>query len=317
MIKALVTAVGAVIGQGIIKGLLDLPDVEVVGCDIYDTAAGQKWCHKFIRAIPAQEDGYISFLEKIVEKEEIDILFFGTEQEVEVCNSFRKRFRYLDKCVLNTHDVIGVSQDKWKTYCWLRDNGIKAVIPTWIDGDFNNISLEIGTNMIVKPRQGSASKGIHEISTKEEFDYLKSRMGEEFMVQKIVGNSNEEYTVGLFGYGDGLSTNEICLKRILGLGGATSYAEVCDVPEIREITKIITSRLKPLGPTNYQFRMDRGKPYLLEINPRFSSSTSIRRLCGFNEAKMALDYWIYGKRQNEITIQQKKIARYIEDVVIL
>ena len=70
---------------------------------------------------------------------------------------------------------------------------------------------------------------------------------------------------------------------------------------------------KPVGPTNFQFRVHEGVYHLLEINPRFSASTSMRSAFGYNEALMAVEYYFYGKSPIQPKIRKGKAIRYIEE----
>ncbi|MNP55379.1 carbamoyl phosphate synthase-like protein [compost metagenome] len=70
---------------------------------------------------------------------------------------------------------------------------------------------------------------------------------------------------------------------------------------------------KPEGPTNFQFRYEAGHYYLLEINPRISSSTSLRTAFGFNESEMCIEYYLQGKEPSFATIKKGSSVRYIED----
>ena len=56
---------------------------------------------------------------------------------------------------------------------------------------------------MLKPRSSYASKGINVVKNKEEFDFYKVRMRGNFMAQPVIGDSEHEYTVGVFGLGDG------------------------------------------------------------------------------------------------------------------
>jgi carbamoyl-phosphate synthase large subunit len=56
--------------------------------------------------------------------------------------------------------------------------------------------------------------------------------------------------------------------------------------------------------------------FLLEINPRFSSSTSMRRVLGFNESKMAVDFYLTGKLPDQPILKSGSVIRYIEDFYI-
>jgi carbamoyl-phosphate synthase large subunit len=103
----------------------------------------------------------------------------------------------------------------------------------------------------------------------------------------------------------------------LSVAGNTQYAEVVDAPVITKAVQQLAEHFKPLGPTNYQFRLEGTTPYLLEINPRFSSSTSLRAAFGYNEAAMALDYYAYGKKPEAPEIKTGRAWRYSEDLVVL
>ena len=54
---------------------------------------------------------------------------------------------------------------------------------------------------------------------------------------------------------------------------------------------------------------------LLEINPRISSSTSIRAAFGYNECKMAIEYYLENKKPEQPFIKQGRAVRYIEDYI--
>jgi carbamoyl-phosphate synthase large subunit len=86
-------------------------------------------------------------------------------------------------------------------------------------------------------------------------------------------------------------------------------------PSIRSETLHLTEIFRPAGPTNYQFRVENGIPYLLEINPRISSSTSLRTSFGYNEAAMSIDFFVLGKRPAPPIVKSGRAWRYSEDFV--
>lgn len=313
--NALVTGVGAVVGYGIISALRkSCHNVNIISMDIYDDVVGKEWSDKFYKAVRADDDKYISFLNNIIEKENIDIVFFGTEQEMLKCiYNYQELGHNFNKLVLNSKEMILLTQDKWSTYMFLKNNNFPA-IPTIIEGSYQEAISFLGEKILVKPRNSYASKGIVIIDDETDYMYWKQKLGAQFMVQKIMGTSDREYTVAVFGYGDGTSTNPICFKRILSGEGATAKAEVVNLPELNKAVENYTKNLKPIGPTNYQFRYDNGQYYLLEINPRISSSTSIRSLLGYNEPELCINYFIEGKKQYTINYENGKIIRYIADI---
>ena len=73
--------------------------------------------------------------------------------------------------------------------------------------------------------------------------------------------------------------------------------------------------LRPIGPTNFQLRRHEGALQLLEINPRVSSSTSIRATFGYNKAFMAVEYFLQGKEPVQPRIRPGRAVRYVEDAI--
>lgn len=105
------------------------------------------------------------------------------------------------------------------------------------------------------------------------------------------------------------------MRRKLSKAGATDKAIVEPVPDIDKEIFAISKVLKPYGPTNFQFRLDNGRFLLLEINPRISSSTSIRTAFGYNEAEMCIEFFVEGIKPSDKNIRTGKAYRYIADVV--
>ena len=105
------------------------------------------------------------------------------------------------------------------------------------------------------------------------------------------------------------------LKRKLSKDGFTEKAEVISMNEIKEAVSNLCKLFKPVGPTNFQFRVHNGGLKLLEINPRISSSTSIRTAFGYNESQMAVEYFLENKSIDQPHIKMGKAIRYVEDFI--
>lgn len=312
----LVTGVGAIIGYGLINSLRRSKyDVHIVGMDIYDDAYGQYLCDEFIQAIPAANPEYPNFVKKIIREKSIDLVMFGTEQEIHrLVEEIEIMGEDYEKLVLNRKLIIDLSNDKWKTHEFLIENNFKT-IPTRIDGEYSEIAEGFGVPFLIKPRKSYASKGIEKIYTKDEFNFFKNRVKDQFMVQKMIGDVEHEYTAAVFGYGDGNSCKPIMMKRKLSQEGATAKAEIVEIPEIEDLIRRMVEILKPIGPTNFQFRYDSGEYLLLETNPRISSSTSLRTAFGYNEAEMCIDFFVNKKHPEIAKIKKGTAVRYIADYV--
>ena len=95
--------------------------------------------------------------------------------------------------------------------------------------------------------------------------------------------------------------------------GFTESADSCDIPGITGVLMDLAAVFFPVGPTNFQFRKDNGQLKLLEINPRISSSSSMRCKLGYNEEEMAVKYFLLGEKVNQPELFAGRVVRYTED----
>lgn len=316
-LNILVTGVGAIIGYGIINSLRKTNrELHIVGMDIYDDAVGQYFCDHFIQAKRADSPEYLDFLVDVMKRNRIDLVFFGTEQEMyKVSDSRNLLPEIIHRFVLNSKISVDISKDKFKTYSMLQQHGIEP-IRSRIDGTFDSLAAELGIPFLLKLRQSHASKGMTQIHDEVDYNYWRGKAGENFMVQEIVGDDFHEYTVATFGLGKGKCLPPFVLLRKLSGEGATAKAIVEDIPELAEEVGRLAKIFEPIGPTNFQFRLHRGKFLLLEINPRISASTSIRAAFGYNEAELCIQHFVEHRNIKGPQTKLGKANRYVSDWII-
>lgn len=318
MYKVLVTGVGAIIGYGVIKSLRKSKyDVQIIGMDIYDDAIGRHWCDHFVQAVPANAPHYPEYVRSLVDGYNIDLIIPGIEQDGFRLAKESAQFHNLNvKLALNRHDLIDIAADKWLTFLELKQHDFPT-IPTRIEGEFTELSAALKLPMLLKPRRSYASKGIQKIYSQTDFEYWKTKLEDNFMVQEIVGSDDEEFTVGAFGLGDGTISQQITFQRKLSGEGATAKAKIIQHFELEKQVEQLAQIFRPIGPTNFQYRKHNGQFLLLEINPRISSSTSLRSAFGYNEAEMCIEYFLEDKIPGQRELKAGWAQRYIEDWVTL
>jgi putative carbamoyl-phosphate synthase L chain, ATP-binding len=311
----LVTGVGAIIGYGIIKSLrVSGYDCNIIGIDIFYDAVGQKWCDEFVQGKRADSKDFINFINNIVKKRSINLVIPGIEQDLE---SLIKNFEKLNKnakYVLNNKELFDVFYNKKKTYDFLSNKIDLIPYIYFCDNLYEKAKDKFGLPFILKQDVSYASKGVATICNQKDFMYFVKKFGQNCMAQKKLDIRNSEYTCSIFGLGDGNFVNPICLQRELSTEGATKKAINIQIDKaLMEIIQIISKHCKFEGPTNLQFIKYINRYLLLEINARFSSSTSIREIFGVNEAKMCIEYYLENKTPE---LQEQKfgtVVRYIED----
>ncbi len=309
----LVSGASGIVGYGILKSLKHL-NCKLIGTTIYDESPANCFADIVeIAPLTCGED-YISWLTDIVCKYQVDMIIPAIEADMAAWNKNQEEIKKTGtKVLLNRYDLIELCIDKWSFYEKLREKNFQYCIATSITPDINQFDFPF----ILKPRCGYGSKGVVKIESKADYEKYEDKVGKMLIMQEYVGNDKEEYTVSAFFDENSDIKAYIAMKRKLSKAGYTEIAEVVALEDLLEIIIELANIFKPIGPTNFQFRNHNGKWKLLEINPRISSSTSIRTAFGYNEAKMCVDYFLNGQEIRQPTLKQGKAIRYIEDYILI
>ena len=309
----LVSGVSGIIGYGILKSLRQShPNCRLIGTTVYERTAARAFCDFFEKAPMTNHESYFTWLVEVIKRWEVSIAIPGIEADVFAWNERRKTIESAGAvALLNNPELIRLSSDKWLFYRRLIENNSPYAIPTSLEYD----EKLGGFPLLAKPRKGSGSKGISIIENKECLEKHLATHELMMMYQPIVGCAEEEYTCSAFFDKSSSLCSFISMKRTLSPAGFTESAETIDLPGIGAALVHLGDIFKPVGPTNFQFRLDKGQLRLLEINPRISSATSIRTAFGYNESAMAVDLFLNGITPSQPNIKRGYAVRYTEDMI--
>lgn len=316
-----VTGVGAIIGQGIVRSLrASGRAVRLVGIDRSDRSPGPYVVDVFEKKPEAAENNpdYLEYWARIIQRHGIQLVMPGLEVDMVFLNQHRDWFEALGvSLVLNTPQLTQQTRNKWSFGRALAAIGY-PVIPSSQPDTWAEALQALGPPpLLLKPLVGNGSRGIVKLEDERDFEYWREKASGEWMLQRIVGNPDEEYTVGIFGLGNGSILGPIIFRRRLSNAGNTQEAEVVLSHTVLEsAVEALCTYFCPVGPTNLQFRVEGDIAYLLEINPRFSSSNSLRTGFGFNEAAMSIDFFFHGKTPEAAVCTEGIAWRYSEDFLI-
>ncbi len=311
----MVTGVGAIIGYGILRALRAArPDIRLVAADIYPDAVGQAWADHFERAPLTSSAGYTDWLRGMIARHGVDLVIPGIEQDSHFLSDHRDDFADV-RLALNDQHLVEISKDKLTMHEALEARADEANIESLTAGTYEALRSRLGVPFLLKPRRSYASKGIVIVKAASDFEPHADRLGSALIAQPLVGDDDEEYTVGAFGDGSGQLLAQIAMRRRLSAQGSTDKAWVIKDPGLDGVVDRLFSLFKPIGPTNLQFRKTSAGWKLLEINPRISSSTSLRAAFGYNEAAMCVAFYLEGATITQPVIRQGSAVRYIEDWV--
>lgn len=317
MRRILVSGASGIVGYGILRSLrISGMQLSLIGTSIYDDSVAQGFCDIFEQAPPTSDASYIEWLLDTIRKHDVDLIVPGIEIDmyewVEHVSEIEENGAI---ALLNTMELIHLCKDKWAFYENLSGAGLPCAIESSLSMEFDVLKSKFGLPFLLKPRRGFGSKGIVKVDSADIFLRHQKDIGQLLMAQPIIGNDDAEYTTSAFCDGRSGFFASMTLKRKLSKDGFTEKAEVVATDEFIETMSDLCKRYSPIGPTNFQFRKCADGIKLLEINPRISSSTSIRAAFGYNESAMAVDYFLEHRTPIQPEIKRGKAVRYTDEYI--
>lgn len=286
MTTVFVTGAGGGIGQGIVKALrlIDDLDLRIVAADMSPLSPGLYAADLACIVPPASSRSYLDTLVRLFRDLGVDYYFPGTDVELTVCAEAGGRIQDEagTRVVVAPHETVRIASDKYATFQFLRNHGFAAP-RTYLPDSVDPGSL--GYPVVVKPRSGARSQGYRLVAGPAE---LANTVGEQpdSIVQEYVGSADSEYTCTVVGVG-GRQSDPFVLQRWLRDGD--TYRAVPVLREsVREYVSQVAAKLDLEGPCNFQLRVDGAEPKLFEINARCSGTTPLWAQLGFNPVECYL-----------------------------
>jgi carbamoyl-phosphate synthase large subunit len=315
-LNILVSGASGIVGYGILRSLKDQKkNYRLIGTSIHEDSPALLFCDVFEKAIATDDPYYFDWLIRTIKKHSINILIPGIECDMLAWNKHRSLLEESGVfLLLNNFGLIEICQDKWNFFNKLYNVYPEIAIPTCLSIE----EIHFDYPVILKPRIGYGSKGILRLKNRNEIEVYRDKIGNDLMIQPIIGDNDHEYTVSAFFDKNSNLIDYLPLRRKLSPDGFTQVAEVTKI-NFDDILSKLALYFNPIGPTNFQFRLDESNFKLLEINPRISSATSIRTKLGYNESMISVDYFLYNTLPLNIDrnkILNKRAIRYIEELII-
>jgi len=314
-IKVMITGAGALLGQGMIRSLKQSSlKTYIIGVDPNPYSAGLYWSDS-AHLIPfANDPGYIDQIINIIRIEGPDAILIGTDVELHIFAKYRKMLenKFNVHILVSNSDVIEIADDKYLSYKFLKDKGF-SYPETCLPGDEDKLISKVGFPLIVKPRIGARSYGVHEVNDKVTLNKLiKTKEG--LLIQECVASSEDEYTASALVF-NGICDASIVMRRELR-DGNTYRVYVEKYNKLNEEIRALGEVLKPHGSVNFQFRLDGNQLKVFEINSRFSGTTPLRAHAGFNEVELCLRRILWSEPIIQPQIEEMTILRHWSETII-
>lgn len=318
MKKILVTGAGAVLGQGILRCLQGQKDFILHTADPDIRSTGHWLGNKAHTIKFANDSDYLLEIDKIIEQEQIDIVLIGTDTELPIFakhkTSLEKKFQV--KIVVSNENVINIANDKLLTAEFLKRNGLEypESYMTYDTTGINILKTKANYPYIAKPVDGARSKGIVIVQKKSDLDEITSYKNN-LVVQEFLTEDEGEFTSGCLVFG-GKCTAVVTLRRDLRDGNTCRAYYKNDFDKYNEYIAMVAEKLGVEGPSNFQFRIRKGKPVIFEVNSRFSGTTPLRSFFGFNEVLATIEYYLDLKSVKRSNLKNGVVMRAWADIFV-
>lgn len=271
---------------------------------------------------------YAKTIRSVILKESVDVVIPGTEVEVYTLARHREILADL-KCTLiaNPTPVIDICSNKAVLYDWLKAHSL--AVPKTVSGkDYQELVAKVGWPIVGKPTEGTgASRNVailcNEIEVKNYAAEAETN-NVKIIFQEYIGSPNEEYTVGvMISKKGGVIDSIVVHRKLIGLSMgvqriinghhfalSTGYSQgfVIKHEEIQSFCENLACKIGIIGPANIQLRLHQGKAVIFEVHPRFSGTTSIRALVGFNEPDVLIRHFHLGEEFGRLNYQYNVAA---------
>ena len=318
----LVTGVGGGVGQGIYFAI-NKKKHNVFVSDSHKFAAGLFLTkNHFITGKLEESNNFEKFI-MLIKSNKIDVVLPGNEYDVLTLSKNKSLLESVTKAIVivSPEKTIELANDKWQAYEYFKNRNVSIPKTYLVTNETNleNILREIDFPVIVKPRFGTASRGVVSVTSLAEARDFIAKTSNPLIQEKLIHLNKDvlgsEYTCSVFKDSRGNLIGPIVARRTLR-GGTSWIVEVVSKPDLTDYLLKIAQSLDYSGPLNIQLIETSTGPKLLEINCRFSGTTGIRSYFGFNEPEMSITSFYDKKSIKPVELKEGTVLRYIKDIIV-
>lgn len=293
-INILVTAIGGRAGYNLVRCLKESTlneRLSYVGADM-NAKSPAIFCEEFALIPPSNKESYIEELQRIVEDYNVDLIIPTSDEESLILSKYKKR--NINTVPIGDYEGILSVMDKLMLY---ESTKKFEIVPHTIElhkgSTIKEIKDRIGVPAFIKPRMGRGGRYTHIVkdTTLKENNklekYWKSYMDD--FGPPICQPYIESNDYGIDVYVDkkgkiniGAMRKKLMVKtgeRIVGM-----HSVSIDSPEIQDICRRIIDIFGLRGFNEIEMKLESGKFYATDVNPRNGGSIYLSKASGSNIA---------------------------------
>ena len=325
--NVLVTAVGGIVGEGIVKSLkfANMSDVspvkyKIYGADTNNRAAGLYRCDYGIIIPSATSADYLESIKRIISKNDIQAVYVGSDIELGALAIAKPDLESNSNAIVITNPpkVVDTARDKWRTFKFLDESNLPRAMSCQPE-DKEGFIEKFGFPIVVKPREGYGSLHFYIVHSHDEMRYALEAIqkhGWHPVIQEYLNDSNLEFTSGVTIDKSGNYIMSSISMQKFPKSGQTYKAVVDSFDQVRESAEVVSKKLGARGPVNVQTKFDGIEAKVFEINPRLSATAPIRAVAGINEPDILYRNWVLNENIQINEYEKMMCLRYWNEIYV-
>ena len=314
-INILVTSAGSYCAYNILKCLRNSKHYNLFTTDINKFSIDSCFSKKnFIIPNEKNEIKYIKKLLEISKKNFISIIIPTFDTELSVLKKNEKKFNDLDiKIIIGNNLLISLASNKLFLANWLESNNFNYIPSISLD-KFRPKITKLNFPLILKPKFGWGSRNITIFDDLPKLiSFLKNNkiILSDYLLQNCISNDFKEFTGTVTISKNKNILGSFCSERII-IKGDSRIIYVKKYKSLENQMIKIAKKINTSGPINFQFKVMDGKIFIFEINARFSTTSYVRSVAGYNEPLIVLKDFMFDKYKPKIKIKKLTALAYLD-----
>jgi carbamoyl-phosphate synthase large subunit len=312
-LRILVTGAGGPAAIAAMKSLRSEPSVELLAADMDPWAAGLYLVPPDNRTlIPAgAAPDFVDTLLKRCLTLEVDVVLPTVDAELRPLAHAREAFTAAGiRLLLAEADALDIILDKYTLAS--RCAGVVRIPRTELFG----AAVDPGSwtyPVVVKPRTGSGSRGIHIVGSAAELDAMER--SEALIVQDFL--PGEEYSVDVLADTNGHVIASVPRIRARVDSGVSVGGRTVHDPEVEYFGRAVARVTGVTFVANVQCKRDwDGGPALLEVNPRIPGTLGLTIAAGVDMPRLALHALLGQQLPAHLDFRELAVVRFLDECFV-
>lgn len=311
--RVLVTGVGGPAGIAVLRSLRERGDLDVFAADMDGWASGLYMVDADRRRIvpPGRSTGFVDAVIDLVRADGIGLVVSTVDVELVPLSARRDELSRAGAALAAPSEAaLRTCLDKWQL---VQACAPHARVPATALLDDAGIARDWDFPVIVKPRSGAGSRGVHLVADRAALE-AEPRDDAWIIQENLPG---EEFSVDVLMGDRGAAIAAVPRLRARVDSGVAIAGRTVHRDELERTAEACAAAAGIVGVCNVQLRYDvHGAPALLEINPRFPGSMPLTIAAGVDMPSLAADLALGRAVPERVPFTEIANVRYLADVFV-